>query len=113
MTDFDKWKNRWGLALIKDVNADRLEWALNNTQKASELSLDELGDLMFVLASHHVSLSAEMGRNFAAMKWNGNNVDRAKLNMIKPIVESIELKITVLKKLFDRRVREDMRRKNA
>jgi len=68
---------------------------------------------LFVLSTQHLSLAAEMGRNFAAVKWNGNRVDRAKLNMLKPIHDSLDLHITVLKKLYDRKVREDMRRSNA
>jgi len=109
--EFKNWKSRWGLTLIGDVKTDRLEWALGCVSEASSLSLDDIGDLMFVLSSHHTSLAAEMGRTFARLKWSNGDVDRAKLNMIKPIVESIELKITVLKKLFDRKVREDMRSK--
>lgn len=111
--EFSNWKSRWGLTLIEDVQTDKLEWALGCISEASSLTIDEIGDLMFVLSSHHTALSAEMGRNFARVRWKNDPTSRAKLNMIKPVVESIELKITVLKKLFDRKVREDMRQKNG
>lgn len=110
---FNEWKKQWGLVLITNPNGDRLQKALDATNKPSEMTLDELGDCMFVLSSQHLSLAAEMGRNFAAVKWNGNRVSRAKLNMLKPIHDSLDLHITVLKKLYDRKVREDMRNKNA
>lgn len=110
---FMDWKKQWGLSLINKPEGDRLEKSLDAANKPSEMTLDELGDCMFVLSSQHLSLAAEMGRNFAAVKWNGNKVDRAKLNMLKPIHDSLELHITVLKKLYDRKVRQDMKVRNA
>lgn len=110
---FEDWKKQWGLDLINSPENDRLTRALDASLKPSSMTLDELGDYLFVLSTQHLSLAAEMGRNFAAVKWNGNRVDRAKLNMLKPIHDSLDLHITVLKKLYDRKVREDMRRSNA
>ena len=110
---FDEWKKQWGLNLINSPEGDRLAAAFDATLHPSVMTLDELGDCMFVLSTQHLSLAAEMGRNFAAVKWNGNKISRAKLNMLKPIHDSLDLHITVLKKLYDRKVREDMRRSNA
>jgi len=108
----EAWKSRWGINLIKTVPGDRLEQAFDSDKLPSKMELDELGDLMFVLANHHLALAAEMGRNYSRVQWNSDRLARARLNVIKPIHDSIELKITVLKKLFDRKVRQDMRRKN-
>ena len=111
---FIDWKKQWGLDLINSPTDDRLKSAFDADRTPSTMSLNELGDYMFVLSTQHLSLAAEMGRNFAAVKWNERDrVSRAKLNMLKPIHDSLDLHITVLKKLYDRKVREDMKVRNA
>lgn len=111
---FKDWKEQWGLDLISAPSTDRLKAALDAELQPSHMTLNELGDYMFVLSTQHLSLAAEMGRNFAAVKWNERDrVSRAKLNMLKPIHDSLDLHITVLKKLYDRKVREDMRARNG
>jgi len=109
-----RWGAQYALAFNKPPEQDRLEWALNPDLNAHELSLDQLGQLMFILASYHYSLAAEMGRVYARMRYNpSDNVSRAKLNIIKPQHDSLEVKINVIKKLFDRKVYASKRMNNA
>ena len=110
----DKWSAQYALVFNKLPEEDRLKWALNPNLKASTLELDELGELMFVLSSYHFSLAAEMGRVYARMRYDNNDhVSRAKLNIIKPQHDSLEVKISVVKKLFDRKVHAHKRMNNA
>lgn len=111
--EFKIWKETWGLNLISSPKEDKLKNVLNPDMDFSLMTIEEVGGALDVLSNYHLALAAEMGRNFAAVNWNGNKNSRAKLNMIKPIHDSIDLRITVLKKIFDKKIREDMRRKDA
>ena len=100
-----KWSSKFALFLATEPETDKLEWALNGNLNTHELSLDELGQLMFILSSHHSTLAAEMGRVYARMRYDSSDsVSRVKLNIIKPQHDALDLKITVIKKLFDRKV---------
>ncbi|MHA2063174.1 MAG: hypothetical protein ACXABY_02215 [Candidatus Thorarchaeota archaeon] len=109
-----KWSAQFALGFNKPPETDKLEWALNPNLDTKHLDLDELGQLMFILSSHHFSLAAEMGRVYARMRYDNNDhVSRAKLNIIKPQHDSLEVKISVVKKLFDRKVYAHKRMNNA
>jgi len=112
--DMAPWASKFALSLRKSPEQDKLHWALNPDLEAAKLDLDETGQLLFILSSYHYSLAAEMGRVYAKMRYNSQDaVSRAKLNIIKPHHDSIELKISVVKKLFDRKVRENIRGNNG
>lgn len=109
-----KWGAQFALAFNKPPKEDKLEWALDPDLDASKLELDEIGDLMFILSSYHYSLAAEMGRVYARMRYNpSDTVSRYKLNVIKPQHDALEMKISVVKKLFDRKVYAHKRVNNA
>jgi len=107
-----EWTSKFGLNINAGPADDKLKWALDPELDVKELDLDETGDLLFTLSSYHYTLAAEMGRVYAIMRYSNDDVARAKLNVIKPQHDSLELKISVVKKLFDRRCNE-YRRQNA
>lgn len=47
-----------------------------------------------------------MGRIYANVVVTGNAAERAKLNILKPAVEALKVKIETLKKIYDRKIRE-------
>lgn len=110
---FNNWKKQWGLDLIMSPTEDLLQKYLDPTINPELLDIQELGQMMSVLSNFHFSLASEMGRKFASVRWKEHKADRAKLNMIKPIHDSLDLRISVLKKIYDRKVRKDMRSNNA
>jgi len=101
-----KWTQKFGLNIHTGPGEDKLKWALSPDLDIKSLDLDRAGELMFALSSFHYTLAAEMGRVFAIMRHDNCPMARLKLNIIKPQLESIELKISVVKKLFDRRANE-------
>lgn len=107
-----EWTEKFGLNIHAGPENDKLKWALDPTLSPKTLDLEETGELLFVLSSYHYTLSAEQGRVFAIMRHDNCSFARAKLNIIKPQVDSLELKISVIKKLFDRRA-NDHRRVNV
>jgi hypothetical protein len=107
------WSEQFGLNIRSGPENDKLKWALDPKLKVSSLEIDDVGELLFVLSSYHYSLSAEMGRAYALVCYDSDPVARAKLNIVKPQQESIALKISVVKKIFDKKIREHMRSDNA
>ncbi len=103
--EMGKWSAKFALFLADSPKEDKLKWALDPNLETAMLGLDELGQLMFILSSFHFTLAAEMGRVYARMRYDSNDsLSRAKLNIIKPQHDSLDLKISVIKKLFDRKV---------
>lgn len=100
------WSSKFGLNINAGPEEDKLKWALDPNLKVASLDLGQTGELLFILASYHYTLAAEMGRVYAIMRHDNDPLARAKLNVIKPQHDSIELKISVVKKLFDRRIHE-------
>jgi len=106
------WSRKFGLDINAGPTDDKLKWALDPNLDTTKLDLDKTGDLLFALSSYHYTLAAEMGRVYAIMRHDNDDLARAKLNVIKPQHDSLEIKISVVKKLFDRRANEH-RRNNA
>ena len=70
-------------------------------------------EAMLILASYRLTLASQMGLCFARVKVleatgprDALLTQRAKLNIIKPWHDAIEAKISVLKKVHDRKVKE-------
>lgn len=104
---FSDWSHRYGLDKgRRGLDKTRLDWALDPNLQLSELSIDELGDLMFILSSYHYTLAAEMGRNYSRIKYSRTDKkSEAKLGIIKPLHDSLEVKISIIKKVFDSKIR--------
>jgi hypothetical protein len=106
------WTKKFGLDINAGPTDDKLKWAMDPKLDINSLDLAQTGDLLFALSSYHYTLAAQMGRVYAIMRHDNDPSARFKLNVIKPQHDSLELKISVVKKLFDRRANEH-RRANA
>jgi signal recognition particle subunit SEC65 len=112
--EIKKWRAETGLTFIVSPSEDAVEKAIKSSGEGfSELHPRSQDEVLSILSSWHFYLSAEMGRIYARVVINANEVDRAKLNMVKPVAEALKVKIETLKKIYDRRIRELQNPKRA
>lgn len=112
MTEIKNWRGSTLIDQIESPKSDQLVLLMGRTD-SRKLSIPELGYIIETLANYHLFLAAEMGRIYARVQYNGDKIERAKLNMIKPVHDSVKVKIDVLKKIFDSKVKEAERKKYA
>lgn len=110
--EIEEWRKSTCMDKISCPGEDQLATALEMSS-ASTLDIPDLGIVIETLANYHLYLAKEMGRIYARVQWNGDRIERAKLNMIKPVHDATKVKLDALKKIFEAKVREDKWRNNA
>lgn len=119
--EIERWKTATGLSSISMGDKDCIQYAMDvEGVELTTLNVIQLDEVLSILANYHIFLASEMGTLFARVKYleaNGPsgdlNLQRAKLNMVKPVHDAIKVKIDVLKKIYDRHVREAKWREDA
>ena len=113
--EIENWKKKVGLDQLTYGDTGEIAWALN---VGKELTItgsqpEAIEAAMLILSNLRFTVSYQMGLAFARVKYfeaNGPResltVWRAKLNIVKPYHDAIEAKVAVLKKIYDRRVKE-------
>ena len=110
--EIEEWRKKIGLDKLAYGDTGEIEWALN-VADFSELEPEKIESAMLILSNLRFTVAYQMGLAFARVKYfEANGVRdsltewRAKLNIIKPYHDAIEAKVAVLKKIYDRRIRE-------
>lgn len=111
--EIETWKKKVGLDQLGFADTGEIAWALNIGTELSKLEPERIEDAMLILSNLRFTVSYQMGMAFAYLKYFESNgphnmvgIWRAKLNIVKPYHDAIEAKVAVLKKIYDRRVRE-------
>ena len=109
----DKWLKDTGIDQLQPYDTGEIAFAVNAGKDLSGMTAADVDKVMIVLANYRLTLAYKMGVCFARVKVleatgprDALIEQRAKLNIIKPWHDAIEAKITVLKKIHDRKVRE-------
>ena len=109
----DEWLKQVGIDQLHPYDTGELAWAINVGKELNDLEAAEVDAAMLILANYRLMLSYQMGMCFARVKYLEQrgpraalDAERAKLNIIKPWHDGIEAKITVIKKIHDRKVKE-------
>lgn len=101
------WRNSIGFQFISKPENDPISIAMSLTgANIRSMSIDELGEHLVVIDSYYTYLNAQMGQIFSRVQFNGDKIERVKLNQIKPFTEAVKVKIDLYKKIYDRKVRE-------
>lgn len=104
--ELKKWRAETGIGYITSPAEDPLRRAIQSGAELSDCHPKDLDEVLIILTNYHFYLSSEMGRIYAVLVATNSEVCRAKLNMIKPVVEALKVKIDAIKKIYDRRIRE-------
>jgi hypothetical protein len=94
------------MGFITSPSEDPLRKAIQAGGELADANPRDIDEVVIVLTNYHFFLSSEMGRIYAALIATNSEMMRAKLNMIKPVVEAVKVKIDALKKIYDRKIRE-------
>jgi hypothetical protein len=110
--EIDKWLKDTGIDRLQPYDTGEIDFAINAGKQLSSMEAAKVDEVMLILANYRIHLAFQMGLCFArvkALEATGPREElvaqRAKLNIIKPWHDAIEAKITVLKKVHDRKVR--------
>lgn len=110
----EKWLKETGIDQLQPYDTGEIAWALNIGKELVSLDAKTIDEAMIILANYRIMLAYKMGMCFARVKTleaQGPRdqllQQRAQLNIIKPFHDAIEAKITVLKKIHDRKVKSD------
>lgn len=113
--EIDAWKKKIGLDKLKYSDTGEVDWALNIGRELSSMEPEKIEAAMLILSNLRFTVAYQMGVAYAYVKYyeaNGPHASinewRIKLNIIKPYHDAIEAKVAVLKKIYDRRIRELM-----
>lgn len=109
----DNWLKETGIDKLRPYETGEIDWAINIGRKLSTLKIEEIEAAMLILSNYRLTIAHLMGMCFARVKYFEAKRDhenligqRAKLNIIKPWHDAVEAKVAVIKKIYDRRVRE-------
>ncbi len=113
-TQIENWRKQTGLSTIEMGDKSEVEYAMGICGTAlTTLSPVQMDEVMSNLANYLLFMAHEMGVIFARVRYleavgprDKLVVERAKLNIIKPVHDAIKVKIDLLKKIYDRKVRE-------
>jgi hypothetical protein len=102
-----KWREETGLNFIHSQSEDAIKVAIERSGEGfADRHPKEQDEVLSILSSWYFYMAAEMGRIYANVVLTSNVEERTKLNMLKPVVEALKVKIETLKKVYDRRIRE-------
>jgi hypothetical protein len=111
--EVDDWLKKIGIDQLKPYDTGEISWALNLGEGIKDLEAAKIDAAMLILANYRLNVSHQMGMCFARVKYledrgprDALSAERAKLNIIKPWHDALEAKIAVIKKIYDRRIRE-------
>lgn len=111
--EIEDWKKKVGMDQLSFGDSGRVAWALNVGEELTTAEPQKVEAAMLILSNLRFTVSYQMGLAFARVKYfeaNGPREDltvwRAKLNIVKPYHDAIEAKVAVLKKIYDRRIKE-------
>lgn len=113
--EIDKWVAKIGADKLEPYDTGEMSWALNfSVKQDDEIHPATLDSVMLILSNYRLMLAYQMGLVFARVKYledthaNRNKLaeQRALLNIIKPWHDAIEGKIAVVKKIYDKKIRE-------
>ena len=110
----EDWRKQVGLSTLELGDKDEITYAMNvQGAELTALSPVQMDEVMSVLANYLLFLAHEMGTLFARVKYLESAGpksrllgERAKLNIIKPVHDAIKVKIDLLKKIYDRKVKD-------
>lgn len=110
----DNWRKQIGLSTLQLGDKTEIEYAMNICgPDLTAISIVQMDEVMSVLANYLLFLAHEMGTLFARVRYLESAgpkrllyEQRAKLNIVKPVHDAIKVKIDLLKKIYDRRVRD-------
>jgi hypothetical protein len=110
----EDWRKQTGLSTLQLGDKTEIEYAMNvQGSDLTTLSPVQMDEVMSVLANYLLYLAHEMGVLFARVKYleaaGPKRLlygERAKLNIVKPVHDAIKVKIDLLKKIYDRKVRD-------
>lgn len=111
-----RWQKEIGLSTLELGPKGEIEYAMNiHGGDLSELSIVQMDEVMSILANYLLFIAHQMGLIYARVKYLESRgpkgkllIERAKLNIIKPVHDAIKVKIDLLKKIYDRRVKENL-----
>jgi hypothetical protein len=102
-----EWRTEIGLTFIQSPTDDVIKEAIHQSGHNFASLIPRMQDeILAVLSSWYFFLSAEQGRIYANVIATSSETERAKLNMLKPVVDALKVKIDAIKKIYDRRIKE-------
>lgn len=113
----ENWRKEAGLNTIEMGDKSEIEYAMTiYGSDLTQLSAVQMDEVMSTLANYLIYVAHEMGTIFARVRYlestrgpaSSLNTERAKLNIIKPVHDAIKVKIDLLKKIYDRKVKENV-----
>jgi hypothetical protein len=112
--EIEDWQKQVGISTLVIGDKEVIEYSMNiQGEGLSQLTIVQLDEVMSVLANYFLYLAYQMGTLFARVKYLESAgpksrlyAERAKLNIVKPVHDAIKVKIDLLKKIYDRRVKE-------
>lgn len=127
--DIVKWKEDAGLALIGRPGIDLIKWAIQYEISPEDIKdedrVKEYDRVLLVLSNYFLYLQAECGTISARfsyaldMRRNGEFVEedilmdgKAQLNILRPILDGLKIKIDSLRKIYDMQIRRSYELRN-
>ncbi len=108
MATISKWRNSIAIDFEELPADDPIKHALSvQGEDITKCSIDELGQHISVLANYYMFLSSEFGRVGSRVTYFGDEVERVKLNQLRPWRDSVKVKIDFLKKVYDRKLKQE------
>lgn len=111
--EIEKWRKKVGLDQLQPYDTGDIGYALNVGKELNYLEVGKVGEVMMILSNLRFTVAEQMGMVFARVRYleahgpRGElDIQRAKLNIIKPFHDAIEAKIAVVKKIYDFKVKE-------
>jgi len=112
--EIDKWLKEIGIDQLEPYDTGEIRWAINAGKELLAMDPAKIDETIIILSNYRLTLAYKMGSCFARVKTLESIgprelllEQRAKLNIIKPWHDAIEAKIAALKKIHDRKSRED------
>lgn len=112
--EIETWKESTRISNISLGDTNEIKAAMGlGAKEISSFSLRELDESLIVLTNYLIYVSYEMGRLFAMVRFLEStddrqklNIERVKLNIVKPVHDALKVKIDILKKIYDRKIWE-------
>lgn len=111
--DIEGWKKQIGLDGIQSNAQNEIQFVMSLTSKElAAMDAKQFDEIMLVLGNWFFFLSHEMGTIYARVRHMQNtpseklDLERAKLNILKPVHEALKVKIEVFKKVYERKIWE-------